>query len=117
MSPGNAFAESASGIGYIVYDKQVQNLGSVHEQNLASLRGIEAFSEPVFRLLRYFSTRHDECMVNQSLLIDVRVEDFMSEHHRYLIVNFRYIFVLGSGSGIDLSTFDLKTEVQPMSSW
>ena len=100
-----------------MYDKQVKKLRSAHEQYLASLRGVETLSKPVLCLLRYLATRHDECVINQRLLINVGVEDLMSEHHQYLIVNFSDVLVFGSGGSIDLSAFDLKPKVQPMPSW
>ena len=60
-----------AGRGHVVYDREVQEVGSIHKENLASLGRIEFLGQPVLSLFRDFTPSDDDHVVDKALLVGV----------------------------------------------
>jgi hypothetical protein len=63
-------------------EQQVQDVISVHEENLAPLRLVQLVAEPIARLLGDLPARDDEGMVDEHPIPDLGIEDLVAEHQQ-----------------------------------
>src|SRR6266478_55610 len=68
-------------------DKQVQDVFSIHEHDLAASRLIKLATDPVPRCLGNLATRHDKGVIDQNAPAQLGIEDLVPEHHGHLVVH------------------------------
>ena len=101
-----------AGRGHVVYDREVQEVGSIHKENLASLGRIEFLCQPVLSLFRDFTPGDDDHVVDKALLVDVGIKDGVTKHHGDLSVDFGNIGIARPRGGVELRPLHLKPEVE-----
>lgn len=85
---------------------------AIHEKDLTALRFVKNASKPVSGGFGDLTSGDNEGMVDQSLAICVTVEDFVPQHHKDLLVNFRHVGVraLGYAGRVQLALLCLNSK-------